>query len=181
MKRLTLISIVLTLLMFILEINYSPSILLHLTTEVAYLILAWYMISVLQFAGESTTVQTPFSILLGIGIISFVSAILSVDPQSMALNVLDVVISIYVLTTTLKIKNARFSTSFKVYGVIIVAVIALKLSIIFLPANARSFNERATYLKYNTLVAIFPFFAILNIVKRTGKVLQDNIIPTLAN
>src|ERR1700761_2369541 len=78
-RRMVSISIISILILFILTLirlwGFVPDIftyyVLHIAAEITYLAMLWYVISILQFAGETVSIQSPFSILLGLELVYF--------------------------------------------------------------------------------------------------------------
>lgn len=174
MQRLTLASIAVILFAFILEFNYRPSFILHSFTAIVAVFLLWYLIGILQLAGESPAIQTPFSILLGISIISVFSNVLFIGTQSTgAFGILNVILVVYVMLATFKIKNPEFSGPFRFLGAALVVVAAFKLSAIFFIGS----GDVWVYVKFVSILDILPLVAIFRIINKTGKVLHNNIAP----
>jgi len=177
MRRLTFISIALTFLLFVLEFNYPPQLLLQILIMFIYIRLSWYLISVLQFAGENVTVQTPFTILLVLYILKIFSPLL-MQGQAMPLDVFYVIIAIYATLTTFKIKNQRFSGVFRIYAILMLMSALLNsaiLLLIFLPL----YLDHSNYLNIIDMINVLPLYAILSITRKVTLSLQENTKPVL--
>ena len=174
MRLLTLASIAAVLFAFVLEFNYTPSFILHSFTAVVAVFLIWYLIGILQLANEAPSIQTPFSILLGISIISVFSNVLFIGTQSTgAFGILNAILVVYVMLATFKIKNPEFLSPFRFLGVALVVAIAFKLSAIFFIGT----RDLQIYVKFVSLLDILPLFAILRIINKTGRILHSNMAP----
>jgi len=171
MRRLAIVSIAITFFAFILEFNYTPSFILHSFIAIVNVFLLWYLIGVLQLAGEDQAIQTPFSILLGISIISVFSNVLFIGTQiTGAFGVLNSILIVYIFLATFKIKNPEFSNPFRFYSAALLLVTGVTLASIFFIG----FDSLGFYIKFVTVFDVLPLFAILMIINKTGKVLNND-------
>jgi hypothetical protein len=174
MWHLTLASITAVLFAFVLEFNYTPSFILHSFTAVVAVFLIWYLIGILQLAGEAPSIQTPFSILLGISIISVFSNVLFIGTQSTgAFGILNAILVVYVMLATFKIKNPEYSGPFRFLGVALVVATGFKLSAIFFIGT----GNLPVYVKFVSILDILPLVAILMIINKAGKNLHNDTAP----
>jgi hypothetical protein len=183
MKRLTIASILVTVLIFILEINYQPPYILIVFTSIAFIFLTYYLIGVLQFAHEKITIQTPFSIFLGIEIIAFVSGLLTPGLQSeMMINtsfgMINIILIVYILIMTLQVKNSLLAKPYKFLGTALIIMATIKLII---PFSALASHDIPSYIGYINLADLIPLFAILNIINKTNKILQSDTPELITN
>jgi len=176
MRRLTFISIVLTFFIFVLEFNYPQQFILQAINAFIYILLSWYLISVLQFAGESISIQNPFSILLGINILSFISTFWAISNLALPFSVLFILLSIYIFFIAFQIKDPRFSKAFKLYGLALIVVISMKAFLSFEIVQLQ-FDERPMYLSFITLANVLPLYAILSITRKVITALHESSIP----
>ncbi|WP_183574742.1 hypothetical protein HDF18_00700 [Mucilaginibacter sp. X5P1] len=173
MRRLTIISIILTFVIFILEFNYSPPILFNLFIEIVNIFLAWYLISILQFVGENIVIQTPFSIFLGLQSVILTSLIFSIGLDlTPSYPILEMIVVVYMVLMVFKVKNAQFSSAYKTYSIMLLAIIILKVIILF-EFKSSIFSGSQSYVKYGDLLSVLPLYAILNIINKARKVLQS--------
>jgi len=176
MRRITFISIMVTFLIFILQFNYPGQFILQAITAFIYIRLSWYLISVLQFAGESINIQNPFSILLGINILSFISTFAAIGEFALPFSVLICILSIYISFITFQIKNPLFSKVYKFYGASLVLTILTKVFLSFEIVQSSS-NKYPIYLSFITLANVLPLYAVLSITRKVNTAFQENPIP----
>jgi len=173
-KKLATISIVLAVLNLILDMGLGANFLSDIfdfLTGVSIAVFLTYIISVLQFANEDISIQTPFSIFLGLQVITLLSNILPIiglKPIDLfpASGVLTIILTCYMMLMCFKIKNIKFSRPFKIWGILLVTLIILKLLILFL------FPIIALNLSLPALSTIVYLSAILNIINKTGEILD---------
>jgi hypothetical protein len=131
----------------------------------------------LQLAGEQVSIQTPFSIFLGVQIIMLFSNLLSAGASLTSFFPdLEIILIIYIILMVFSVKNVLFASAFKTYGILLLIVLAFKTFILFewkFPlASGSSF-----YLAYNDLLKALPLFAILSIINKTNKALHQDLPP----
>ena len=176
-KKLAIIAIILAVVNLILDMgvgaNFLSDIFVFLT-GISIAVFLTYIISILQFANESISIQTPFSSFLGLEVITLLSNILPIVglkpiDLSPASGVLTIILTCYMMLMCFKVKNIKFSRPFKFLGILLLTLIVLKLLILFL------FPIIALNLSLPVLSTIVFLAAMLNIINKTGEILDIEV------
>ncbi len=138
--------------------------------ELINILLIMYLISILQFSNENFSIQNPFSILLGLGIIKVAGELFS--PAStgnllMGISIIYVIILIYVLIASFKIRSQKLSKPFKALGIVWLTVTLIKMSLLFMLNKI----DKAYLSLYVDLLNIMPLLATYYILHKTGEIL----------
>src|SRR5258708_23160884 len=64
------------------QLNNIYYFIINVFIQIGYIILILYMIGILQFINEPISVQTPFSLFLGLVVISFLDSVISILKQN---------------------------------------------------------------------------------------------------
>ena len=172
MRRLAITAIIIICFSFILEFNYTTTaaILLYLNSFIP-IVLVWYLVAILQFAGEDIAVQTPFSIYLGISLISLLSQLFTPGSSLLAMGVLNGILLIYILVATFKIRNKKFSTIYRAYSISLLCILLVKLGAIFI--TPMQFNlGHPFFTNFIVLLDIVPLYIALWIINTAGEILK---------
>jgi hypothetical protein len=181
MVWLTIINIILKLAIFLLHINriqldLSLSYFIDGVIEITYILMLLYLIGILQSVGETIAVQTPFSLFLGIEVMIFISGFISSRSQSMvmmltAIGVVKIIAIFYIAIIVFKVKNQQISVAFKIYGLSLILVFIVKMSMPFLFVMTN--HAVSPTLKYLGLTDIIPLIAMLFIIDKAGEYLDS--------
>lgn len=162
------------------HINHGVQYGLSVISEATYTVLIFYLINILQFAGEKILVQTPFSIYLGLQLISFISSFFSrigLDLFSIGLGVLNFLVIIFIVISAFKVKNEKLSFSFKTLGLCIVLPVILRVGLPLIPSFSelvyKAAKQGVSLIGYINLSEMIPLFAILYTLIQTGKILTE--------
>ena len=153
--------------------------LLNIIRGVFDVFLSFYLVLLIQFAGEKVAVQTPFSIFLAIKLIFlfiFIFPFLHVGNLIQTTSIYIFVLIFYIAIMTTKMKNPVFSTPFKIYGASLIAVMIFGIVITFFNIKNNTPYQQLSGLWFTSLTGILPMLAILNILSKSKKVLSDKLL-----
>jgi hypothetical protein len=173
MKKVNIAGIISLLIFSFVKINSDPLLysLLDIITGVISIYLLLYLISILQFAHESVSVQNPFSIFLGLEVVRLVGIFFAESAASLlsGIGIIELIIMIYILIATFKIKSDKFARPFQIFGILLILTTAAKICLVF------GFMGRGNELisLYINLMGMLPLLAIFYIIRQTGKYLQN--------
>jgi len=142
--------------------------LFSLLTALVYILLTKYLIDLLQFHQEPITVQSPFSIFLGLQIVIFIGNFFAYG--NLGLNILDAIIALYILLAAFKVKTKVLSKPMILFGFSLLLRLILGVGIL-LPATQMG---RTFAIQILGLAQLVPLFAILYILTRNGKYLKQS-------
>ena len=151
---------------------------LHTAAEVTYLAPLWYLISILQYAGENISIQSPFSIFLGLELVNFLTSLFFTNILAtlrMGIGVLTGILTIYMAINAFRVKNGNLAGPFKVLGIAFLLALLLKFSLGFIQV----LPGRPLPSGFIGIMEQVPLFAILYLVYRTGKYLHETGIPSI--
>jgi hypothetical protein len=185
MMAIVIVNILLTITLFLLNFNRVPLNwlfydFLQAMTEITYILIILYLVSVLQLANESIAVQTPFNIFLGVAIIAFISGFFPSRQQNLimiisVIGILNIIMTFYILVVTFKIKNKDLLPAFKIFSITQVLVMLLKISIPFVWVITTS--QQTPISKYLGLISLLPVLIVFYIISKTQNIyVQHNHI-----
>lgn len=144
---------------------------LHLIYEAMYLAMLWYLISILQFSGESVSVQTPFTIFLGVGLVNALILMVNVQTGLIAgTGALVGIITIYTAIYTFRVKHHNIKRPFRILGIALLVALLLKISLVFLPIPPGKYVPGPD--RFIGLINLIPLLAILYILLQTRRILK---------
>jgi hypothetical protein len=152
---------------------------LHIFTEVTYISLLVYLISILQYSNEKISIQTPFSIYLGLEFIKFILGILytpSMGTLTSGLGLFNMCIIIYLLIAVFKIEHEKLAFPFRLFAITLVLTMVVK---IILPFTIK-ISPHMLPSRYFGFMDILQISAILYIICSVGSLLK-NADPSTAN
>jgi hypothetical protein len=181
MLWLAVINIILTFNLFFLALNdihlniYFYCI-LHVPAEVTYIFMLYYLIKILQFAKEKLYVQMPFFFFLALELVSFIAGILPAYQQTGiivlgSIGTINIVVTIYLLLMAFQVRHVQLSSTYKIYALCLVLVMAFKFSVPFLWPVIN--GQSPQVVRFFGLIDLLPLFAILYIIYTTGKLLEN--------
>ncbi|MBS1526582.1 MAG: hypothetical protein JST19_13080 [Bacteroidetes bacterium] len=144
---------------------------LHMIDEISYLTMLWYLVSIIQFTGESISVQTPFSIFLGLQLVNYICSFTALFGMLIeGLGILMGVITIYVAVYAFHVKHKMIKSGFRILGVALFGSILLKFSLAFLPiTSGRHHPSPGVFIGFIDLI---PVLAILYIILQVNNLLK---------
>jgi len=143
---------------------------LHIGQELTYLAMLWYVISILQFAHEPISIQTPFSILLGLELVYFLISYTNLrGTLNLSMGVVMSIVFIYATINAFRVKNKELRNSFRVLGIAFSFTILLKFSLGFFVISPHGPLPS----RYLSLFDEIPLLAILYLIIQTGKLLKE--------
>ena len=139
----------------------------NLVTALAYILLTRYLIDLLQFHQEPITVQTPFSIFLGLQIVIFIGQFFAYG--NLGLSVMEIVMAFYLLFAVFKVKTKVLSKPMIIFGFSLLLRLVLGMGILLIAAKmGRTFPVQIL-----SLAQVIPFFAVLYILSQNSKYLKQ--------
>ncbi|HVS90773.1 MAG TPA: hypothetical protein VHE59_01990 [Mucilaginibacter sp.] len=146
---------------------------LHMVDEATYLAMLWYLISILQFAGENVAVQTPFSIFLGLQIVICICTFTTLFGTLIeGLGILMGVITIYVAVWAFRVKHQKIKSAFRILGVALIVSTWLKVSLAFLPIIPSPHLPGPG--RFVGFIDLIPAIAMLYIIHQVDNLLKIN-------
>ena len=139
----------------------------NLVTALAYILLTRYLIDLLQFHQEPISVQTPFSIFLGLQIVIFIGQFFSYE--NMGSSILVAILAIYMLSSSFKIKSKVLLKPMILFGLSLILRLLIGIGIYLLAAR----EGRSIPVQFSGLGQIVPLFVILYILTQNGKYLKQ--------
>ena len=179
MTRMNITCIILGVIYSIVKFDHSDpffSAILYISIGVIFILLLMYLISILQFANENFKVQNPFSILLGLGIISLLSELFfprQTGDLTMGISIINVVLVVYVLIATFKIKSPILAHPFKILGFVWSISTLTKLSLLF---SKTTFLTRDQLVLCADLINVTPLLAIYYVIRQTEHILNKTVV-----
>ena len=139
----------------------------NFVTALAYILLTRYLIDLLQFHQEPITVQTPFSIFLGLQIVIFIGRFFAYG--NLGLSVMEAVMSFYLLFTVFKVKTKVLSKPMIIFGFSLLLRFLSGMAISLIAAKlGQTFPVQIL-----SLVQVIPLFAVLSILSQNSKYLKQ--------
>ncbi len=183
MIAIAIINLILLLIIFFLRINQLYfgaffSIALLVANELAFILLLWYVISILQYWGENLSLQTPFTIFLGLQVVNFLVRILrsrDLSTMDLGLGVALAIVKIYMAVAAFRVKNEKIKDSFRVLGIILLFDVLFTFGwgmIPFLPDAIRPS-------RFLIIANLVQMFGILYVIHQNRKQLKAATIIQL--
>jgi hypothetical protein len=134
------------------------------------------LIKILQFAKEKLYVQMPFFFFLALELVSFIAGILPAYQQTGiivlgSIGTINIVVTIYLLLMAFQVRHVQLSSTYKIYALCLVLVMAFKFSVPFLWPVIN--GQSPQVVRFFGLIDLLPLFAILYIIYTTGKLLEN--------
>jgi len=169
----TIVYIVLSIVEFYLKISqvvasYTIYYTYSIFMEALYVLLIFYLISILMFFGEKTAISTAVTMFICIDVMRFIATewpgkVLSYG-LTPTLGILTLVVYIYLLVQFFKVKNSCISLPFRFLGLSFFAVMLIKLVIIIaFPVMADRINQ-----EFNNISSLLIPLSILYILKKVA-------------
>ena len=156
------------------------SVLLYIVVEVIFIFLIMYLLAILQFAGESLSVQSPFSTLLGLEVVKLIAQVFFSSQMGdllLGISIITGIIVVYILVAAFKVKTHGIAKPFRILGVAWVATSVLKLSTLFFLNR----SNRPGILLFADLLNTIPLVVIYYIIKRMESILNNTGITETMN
>jgi hypothetical protein len=173
MKKVSIAGIISMFIFSFVKINSDPLLysLLDIVAGVISIYLLLYLISILQFAHEAVSVQNPFSIFLGLEVVRLIGLFFAESAASLlsGIGIIELIIMIYILIATFKIKSDKFARPFRIFGVLLMLTTAAKILLLF----GFMLRNNGPISLYINLMTMLPLLAIFYIIHQTGKYLQN--------
>ena len=175
-KKVTIIYLVVLIFMLLIKIDPITYFLLALLTEPIYVLLVVYMISVLIFVGEKTSVSVAFTIYIALDIISYFNTVsrgrLTGETFTLASGIMISIITIYLFILTLNVKNKHISFPYKLFGFsLFLSTVSIYFVTILFPKIAN--RETINYLHGISILA--PLSILLTIKGVSGFIRNQDI------
>jgi len=181
----TIVYIVLSIVEFYLKISqvvasYTIYYTYSIFMEALYVLLIFYLISILMFFGEKTAISTAVTMFICIDVMRFIATewpgkVLSYG-LTPTLGILTLVVYIYLLVQFFKVKNSSISLPFRFLGLSFFAVMLIKLVIIIaFPVMADRINQ-----EFNNISSLLIPLSILYILKKVALFIKDKSIELTA-
>ncbi len=138
----------------------------NLVTAMAYILLTRYLIDLLQFHQEPITVQTPFSIFLGLQIVIFIGQFFAYG--NLGLGIMDAIMVFYILFAAFKVKSKVLSKPMILFGFSLLLRLILGVGILL----AATKMGRTFPVQISGLAQVIPLFTILYILSQNSKYLK---------
>jgi len=167
--KVSIAGIVLTLLFPIVNDPFFSA-LLYVAIEVIYIFLLMYLISILQFLNENYSIQNPFSILLGLEVIKLTGELLFSKQTGnllMGITIIYIIILIYILVATFKVKSIKLARPFRILGVL--WLITSSAKVLLLLMNVKHLAKSDLTL-YAGLINVLPLLSIWYIIYKTREI-----------
>lgn len=149
--------------------------LFYIVTEVSFIFLLMYLVSILQYMYEALSIQNPFSILLGLQIVKIVCELFfPIKGGSLitGISMINIIILLYALTASFKIRSREIAWPFRILTISwLLALTAKALLLIGIFGKPRIAN----FSLYALLINVIPFIAIYYLIRQTGKVLNEKV------
>ncbi|WP_295674014.1 hypothetical protein [uncultured Mucilaginibacter sp.] len=148
--------------------------------EALYVLLIFYLISILMFFGEKTEISTAVTMLICIDILRFIATewpgkVLSYG-LTPTLGILTLVAYIYLVVQFFKVKSSCISRPFRLLGLSFFAVMLIKSAItIAFPLIADGINQ-----EFNNIFSLLIPLSILYILKKATRLIKDKNIELTA-
>lgn len=143
-----------------------------ITNSLSYILLIWYVISILKFTGQDQAILAPFYALLGVKILGDLTAVFS-PVMGSVFGIINAIIIIYAFVVSLMIKARYIALPVKVFTSVLFGILALRdIAGLVVSAQSGYWNYqfiRAFYLALDLL----PPLSLLFIVVRTYLLLKN--------
>lgn len=137
-----------------------------------YIALLMYFISVLQFSNESVSVQNPFSIFLGLEVVRLIGEVFfakSVGNLLSGIGMVELIILIYIMIGTLKIKSEKLKWPFRTLGILLLLTSIVRMGFLF--GSTGQINDLLKICI--NLTSVLPLLATYYILSTTKNILKN--------